>query len=264
MSRRSQDQVRAQFRELVAEWQRNPFGDAETVSDSEMPGGVERIDERLGEIAAEWPDTTNIKSLVEFREAGVTALSLLLERYHREQNLYIAAAESMIHAIRTAHENDRDTSPFLEKPGTLRDLDQYVPDETHKWIRARASVCAVLLVVTQNNSIKTACERVADVLNDADYRPPRGGRQVGVHAVEGWVEKVVSGTIPEAQDARQAFTSFRQVLEDNPEPAPDVADAPSFGENCLHRFAQSLDVLIIRNNSKKPRKRRASKSRTTK
>lgn len=103
----------------------------------------------------------------------------------------------------------------------------------------------------QNNSIKTAFERVESVLSDANYKPPRGSHGVGVPAIKGWVGKVVSGTLPEALDARQAFIFFCQVVEKNLEPAPDIADDPSFGENCLHRFVQSLDVLIIRNNSAK-------------
>lgn len=58
MSRRSDAEVRAKFRDPVAEWQRNPFGDtAATNACSEMSGGVQHIDERLGKIAAEWPDT---------------------------------------------------------------------------------------------------------------------------------------------------------------------------------------------------------------
>ena len=263
MSRRSEADVRARFRALVTEWQRNPFGAAAAGGVSEMSAGVERIDEKLKKIAEQWPDTTNVKSLVELRVAGVTALSLLLERYHREQGLYIAAAELMVHAIRTAHENDPNVSPFLKRPGALHDLEQYVPDRSHQWIRAYACVCVILLVLAKKESIEAACERVAKELSNADYKPPRGGARVGAAAIKGWVRKISSEATPEVQEARQAFAFFLQMHQRSADPALDIANDASIGDECLRRFAEALKVLIIRSSSQVRRKRSAGKIRPT-
>ena len=164
------------------------------------------LDDRLDEIDRELSDLSQSKvgdSLVTLRNKGICSLSLLIDRHHLTNQIWLGPAFAIVTALKGLSDTRAGISPLLDRSARLTSKANLISDHGHAWIKSNAAALGILLVACHGYSLNKASKTIAEALRSGEYIPLKGGGEIKGNTVEKWIKSAVTSTA--ADEVRDAL-----------------------------------------------------------